>query len=313
MIVFLLNAYIAILVALIWLKIIPVNLFWKLSPLLVLLALLVGFFIPMGWGAPAGAAILGRHSVAITPNVSGEVTDIPVQPNAPLKAGDVLFRIDPTLYEAELHALEAQLRLAQLRLDQMTELAKKQATPEFNVQERQSEVDALQARIQGAKWNLDETTVRAPSDGYVTNVALRKGARVSNLSVAPVMAFIDTSETVLLVEVPQSYARYIAPGQKAEVIFKFLPGEVFSAEVMTVLPAMASGQLFPSGAAIGVLDTNPVPQVVRLKLDDAALADRLPVGSVGEAAIYTDHVKATHVIRKVVLRQKSILNYILPF
>jgi hypothetical protein len=34
--------------------------------------------------------------------------------------------------------------------------------------------------------------VRAPADGYVTNLALRKGARVANLPLSPVMAFIDT-------------------------------------------------------------------------------------------------------------------------
>lgn len=313
MIVFLLNAYIAVLVALIWLKIIPGNLFWKLSPLLVLLLLLVGLFIPMGWGAPAGTAIVGRQSVAIVPNVSGEVVDIPAQPNTPLKAGDVLFRIDPTPYEAQLNALKAQLKLAELRLDQMTELARKQAAPEFNVEQRQSEVDALRAQVEGAEWNLDKTTVRAPADGYVTNVALRKGARVSNLAVAPVMAFIDTSDTILLVEVPQIYARYIAPGQKAEVTFKVLPGQVFPAEVEGVLQAVATGQMSPSGTAIGPLDTTPVPFVARIKLADAQLAERLPGGSIGEAAIYTDHVKVTHVIRKVVLRQKAILNYVLPF
>jgi len=312
MIVFLLNAYIAILVALIWLKVIPGNLFWKLSPLLVLVLLLIGFFIPMGWGAPAGAAIVGRPSVAIVPNVSGEVIDVPAEPNTPLKAGDILFRIDPTPYEAQLNALTAQLSLAELRLGQMTELAQKQAAPEFNVEQRQSEVDALRAQVEGAKWNLDKTTVRAPADGYVTNVALRKGARVSNLAVAPVMAFIDTAETVLLVEVPQNFARFIAPGQKLEVTFKFLPGQVLSGTVETVLQAVASGQMAPSGTAIGPLDTTPAPFVVRVRLADEELARQLPSGSIGEAAIYTDHATVTHVIRKVMLRQKAILNYIWP-
>ena len=48
----------------------------------------------------------------------------------------------------------------------------------FDVQQRESEVDQLKAQLDGAKWNLDKTTVRAPADGYVTNLALRKGARV---------------------------------------------------------------------------------------------------------------------------------------
>lgn len=311
MIVFLLNAYIAILIALIWLNIVPNNLFWKISPLFVLLLLLIGLFIPMGWGAPSGIALVGRQSVAIVPNVAGEVTEVDAQPNTPLKAGDVLFRIDPTTYEAQLHALEAELKLAETRLGQMTELARRQASPEFNVEQRQSEVDQLKAQIEGAKWNLDKTTVRAPADGYVTNLALRKGARVSNAS--PVMAFIDTSETLTLVQVPQIYARYIEPGQKVEVTFKYLPGEVWTGVVETVLQAVSTGQAAPSGTAAPPVDVEAVPFVARVKLDDTTLADRLPAGSTGTAAIYTDHVKATHIIRQVVLRQQAILNYVIPF
>jgi RND family efflux transporter MFP subunit len=310
MIIFLLAVYIAILVTLIKLKIVPDNLFWRLSPLLVWLILLIGLFIPMGWGAPAGMALVGRQSVAITPNVAGEVIEVAAQPNTPMKAGDVLFRIDPAPYEAQLQALKAQLKLAGARLEQMTELARKNASPEFNVEQRQSEVDQLRAQIDGAKWNLDKTTVRAPADGYVTNVVLRKGARVSSAS--PVMAFIDTSDTVILVKVPQIYARYIEPGQKTEVAFDYWPGTVFTGVVERVLPAVATGQSAPSGEAVTAADIKQEPFVVSVKLDDRAIAEKLPGGSFGTAAIYTDHVKVSHIIRQVVLRQKAILNYIIP-
>ena len=85
-------------------------------------------------------------------------------------------------------------------------------------------VDQLKAQLEGAKWNLEKTVVRAPADGYVTNLALSKGARVANLPLSPVMAFIDTSETVLGVEIAQIDTRYIVPGQEVEVTFKLFPG-----------------------------------------------------------------------------------------
>ena len=44
-----------------------------------------------------------------------------------------------------------------------------------------------------------------------------------------------------------------------------------------------------------------------------AIADRVPAGSTGLAAVYTEHIKPAHVIRKVVLRQTAILNYLNPF
>ena len=52
---------------------------------------------------------------------------------------------------------------------------------------------------------------------------------------------------------------------------------------------------------------------VRVKLDDGKLAASLPAGTVGTAAIYTPHIKPSHIIRKVILRQFAILNYVNPF
>ncbi len=313
MIVVLLNVYLVILFLLVKLHIVRFNLFWKVSPFIVFLLLLIGLFIPMGWGAPQGSSVVIRNSVAIVPDVAGEVIDVPVVANAPLKAGDVLFRIDPTPYDAQVKAIQAQLKLSATRLAQMTQLFERDSGRGFDVEQRQSEVDQLTAQLEGAQWNLDKTTMRAPADGYVTNVALRKGARVANLPLSPVIAFIDTSNTLIGVEIAQIYARYVAPGQPVEVTFKYLPGQVFTGKVETVLQAIATGQVQTSGLAVQSKEIEAAPFVVRIRLDDATLADRLPAGSAGTAAIYTDRVKAAHVIRKVLLRQIAITNYVNPF
>jgi RND family efflux transporter MFP subunit len=267
----------------------------------------------MGWGAPQGSAVVVRNSVAIVPDVAGEVIDVPVAANVPLKAGDVLFRIDPTPYDAQVKAIQAQLKLSTTRLAQMTQLFERDSGRGFDVEQRQSEVDQLKAQLEGAQWNLDKTTIRAPADGYVTNVALRKGARVANLPLSPVMAFIDTSNTLIGVELAQIDARYVAPGQAVEVTFKYLPGQVFTGKVETVLQAIATGQVQTSGLAVQSKGIEAAPFVARIRLDDAALADRLPAGSTGTAAIFTDRVKAAHVIRKVLLRQIAITNYVNPY
>jgi RND family efflux transporter MFP subunit len=313
MIVVLLNVYLVILFVLVHFKIVPFNMFWKVSPVIVLLLLLVGLFIPMNWGAPQGNALVVRYSVSIVPDVAGEVLEVPVEPNQPLKAGDVLFRIDPVPYEAQLRALTAQLKFHELRLEQMEQLASTGSGRAFDVEQRQAEVDQLKAQVTGAQWNLDKTVVRAPADGYVTNLALRKGARVANLPLAPVMAFIETSETIIGVEVEQIAARYVAPGQPVEVTFKFMPGTVYTGKVDAVLQAISTGQTQTSGTAVVPKAVQAAPFVVRVKLDDTDFANRLPAGATGTAAIYTEHVKAAHVIRKVLLRQVAILNYINPF
>jgi hypothetical protein len=67
------------------------------------------------------------------------------------------------------------------------------------------------------------------------------------------------------------------------------------------------------GLAVAPTSVQAVPFIVRFKLDDQEVTQRLPAGSTGLAAIYTDQVKASHVIRQVVLRQTAILNYVNPF
>lgn len=313
MIVFLLNVYLVLLFIMVKVGIIRFNLFWKISPVIVLLLLLIGLFIPMNWGAPQGSAIVIRPSVAIVSNVAGEVVDVPVEPNAKVSANDVLFKIDPIPYQAEVDGIEAQLKLAEMRLSQMTQLLERDSGRAFDVQQRQSEVDELRAKLANAKWNLDKTVTRAPSDGFVTNVALRKGARVSNLPLSPVMAFIDTSDTTVGVEINQIDARYIEPGQPVELTFKFSPGEIHTGKVETILQAISEGQVQTSGLAVTPKTIQSAPFAVRVRLDDQAFAAKLPAGSAGDAAIFTDHVKAAHIIRKVLLRQVAILNYINPF
>jgi multidrug resistance efflux pump len=127
------------------------------------------------------------------------------------------------------------------------------------------------------------------------------------------MAFIDTSETIVGVEIQQIFARYIEAGQPVEVTFKFLPGRVFTGKVVTVLESVASGQVVASGNAVTPRQIASAPFVVRVKLDDDKLAASLPSGSAGDAAIYTERIKPAHIIRKVILRQIAILNYVNPF
>lgn len=284
-----------------WLSIIPYE-----------LILIIGFFIPMQWGAPTGAVTTMAYSVRITPNVNGEVTEVPVETDKPVRQGDVLFKIDPSLYQATLDGLIAKLMLAETRLKQSQELAKQKAGSIYELQAYQAEVDGLNAQIASAEWNLAETVVRAPSDGIVTYVGLRPGARVANLPLFSAMAFVDTSDPLLGAQIPQNFSPHIEPGQDAEVTFKARPGKIYSARVMYVLPAIAQGQLQVTGLAAQPFSTTPGPFFVRLKLNDPEIEAALLPGSIGSVAIYTSKVKVAHVIRRVMIRMEAIMNYIDP-
>src|SRR5262245_63799242 len=100
MMIAIMSVYLALLFAAVWIGVIRFNTFWKVSPLILLLFLNLALFIPMGWGAPQGKALVYRNAVSIVPDVAGEVTEVPVAANTPLKAGDVRVKDDPTPYQA---------------------------------------------------------------------------------------------------------------------------------------------------------------------------------------------------------------------
>ncbi|SFC35802.1 Barrel-sandwich domain of CusB or HlyD membrane-fusion [Bosea sp. CRIB-10] len=143
----------------------------------------------------------------------------------------MLFRIDPLPFQSQVDAIAAQLKSRETRLAEMTQLQSRGTGRAFDVEQREAEIDRPKVQLVGARWNLDKTTVRAPADGYVTNLALRKGARVGNLPPSPVMAFIDTSDTIVGVEINQIDARYVAAAQPVELAFKRVPGAVQAGKV----------------------------------------------------------------------------------
>jgi multidrug resistance efflux pump len=314
-IAFLTLIYVAALFLAVKVGIIKLTTFWKISPVLWMVLLFFVLFVPMQWGAPAGAVLMYRPVVEIVPNVNGVVEEVPVRALMKLEKGDVLFTIDPTQYQARVDQLEAQIKLSQANLARAQDLMKRGVGRQLDVDIYSAEVDSYTAQLQNARWELDSTVVRAPEKGKVVALSLRPGQRVANLPLRSWVAFVEHGYRRLAVGIPQSRLRYIEPGQEAEVVLRLLPGRTLSATVTSIVNINPSAQLQPSGLLPNApMPTDPaLPYAVILELDDESidLLD-IPGGAVGTAAIYTDSVAATHVIRKVMMRMEAWMNYIVP-
>ena len=131
------------------------------------------------------------------------------------------------------------------------------------------------------------------------------------------MSFVVSEDPTMGVGIPQYALRHIETGQKMEVTFKIYPGKIFPATVDELTLVSSQGQLQPSGQVMSAPgeSQSTVPFGVRFRLDDGAELDssKFPGGAVGTAAIYTEKVRATHVIRRVMIRMDAWLNYIRPF
>jgi len=177
-------------------------------------------------------------------------------------------------------------------------------------------VARLEAQLRKSEYELEQTQVRAPADGYVMGLTLQTGQRVSNLPLRSWMAFIPVINRRIAVAIPQTRIRHVRAGQEAEVAFAFLPGEILTARVETAVPMNVSGQLPPSGTLPSLKThyaSNEVMAVTLLLDEPRPELDTLPGGADGTAAIYTDSVSATHVIRRIMIRMDAWLNYIKPF
>jgi multidrug resistance efflux pump len=230
-----------------------------------------------------------------------------------MKKGEVLFRIDPTPYRLQVEELQAQLTLAQTRLRQSRELAGTGAGNRFDVERYETESAQYQAKLASARWELDQTTVHAPADGTPINVQLRRGSMAVPFPVAPSMTFVENEHQIIAL-FHQNELHQVAPGDEAEVALKTLPGKVLKAKVDSIVWAQGQGQLTVSGVLpqTGVAPQVPGRFAVKLDLEEKDLATFLAAGAAGDAAIYTQHLEAIHIIRKVVLRVGSYLNYLIP-
>ena len=314
MIVFLTLIYVGALFLAVKLGLIRMNSFWKVSPVLWMVGLFFVLFVPMQWGAPSGAVNNYQTVMEIIPNVTGEVNTVDARPLELLSKGDPIFTIDSTQYEAKVEQLEAQLVLSQANLQRAEELMERGVGRQLDVDIYTAESDSLRAQLHNARWELENTVVRAPADGYVAAFTLRPGQRVANLPLRSWVAFVER-ESNLVVGIPQSRLRFVKPGQEVEIALRFSPGQVVKGTVDRIVDVNAAAQLIPSGVLPSVpTPADPaLPFGVVIELDeDSRKLTAIPGGAVGTAAIYTDSVTATHVIRRIMLRMEAWINYIKP-
>ena len=145
-----------------------------------------------------------KYVVQVIPQVKGRVIEVPAEGNRPMKKGDVLFRIDPTPYELDVKALEAQLASAEgsandlreqlkvakgntaalrsqidlttLRVKQYEELSASGAGNRFDLEKAQADLANLQGQVASAiaQEARAEAQLAAVVDGDLASVATIK-------------------------------------------------------------------------------------------------------------------------------------------
>jgi multidrug resistance efflux pump len=173
-------------------------------------------------------------------------------------------------------------------------------------------VARLQADLQSAEFDLSETTLKAPTNGYVTQLFLRPGMMASPST--PTMVFIHNDDVVFSASFSQTTLQRVRSGDEVEIAFDGIPGHIVKGKVNAVIDAIAQGQLQAGGNLLDPEDRSKVTgrALTRIDITDDLTAFQLPAGATGQVAVYTDNWRPVAAIRRILLRMKSWMNYVLP-
>jgi len=174
-----------------------------------------------------------------------------------------------------------------------------------------AQIAQIRAQLESAKWDLEQTTTRSPCDCYVVNLALRPGGFVAGLPVNPVMTLVEATGTVVALY-RQNELHKVEPGNEAEFALETYPGRIIKAKVNSIVWASGAGQIQTSGTIpiAGVLTAPSQRFAVKFDVDDRDKDLFLAAGAAGDAAIYTEHAQFLHILRKVIIRVGSYMNYL---
>src|SRR4029078_12374398 len=148
-------------------KLLPWNITSQVIVVTIPIIMLTVLILFMNICSPSSPDVGAQNYVSpIVPRVTGQVTDVPIEPNRPIKKGDVLFKIDPIPFEAAVNAAEAPLRgakdqlnnavnkkaaltpridLAKKRVEQFTQLAATGAGKRADLEQAQSDLGRLES------------------------------------------------------------------------------------------------------------------------------------------------------------------------
>jgi multidrug resistance efflux pump len=174
-----------------------------------------------------------------------------------------------------------------------------------------AQIASAEAQLADAKWKLSEATVYAPADGYAINLQLRVGSTASAFAGFPVMSFVENEHWIIAL-FGQNELRAIEPGNEAEIALKTYPNRIVKCKVDSIVWATGTGQL-PFGGALSQPGSPPMlnKYAVKLALDEKDKDVFLAAGAVGQGAVYTDSFEMIHIVRKVILRVGTKLDWLI--
>jgi multidrug resistance efflux pump len=210
-------------------------------------------------------ASVTANIVGIAPRISGPIVKIAVTDNQFVKAGDLLFEIDPVPYQDQVDSTEAQSIHTAAYLARLQKLAPSNAITKEQLDDAIASDKSAKASLDTARYNLDGCRVLAPFDGFITNLNISNGAYAHAAS--EVITMVDVRDWYVIANFRESLLQHIEPGMTADVYLMSKPNVKYHGVVEGIGRAVV-----PEEAP----QLSGLPNVAR-ELNWVRLAQRFPV------------------------------------
>jgi len=260
--------------------------------------------------------VVARRQATISAQIIGTLTEVSVDEGAHVKQGQVLARLDPTAYQAQLDSATAQYAAAQAgvvkaratlqqdranaaRMDAVVArgyVSKQDAqqantlvdTDKAGLDAEIKQAQAAKDQVRAAQVNVDFTIIRAPFDGVVTDKAAEVGEIVSPYTsggggiAGGLATIVDMNSLEVDVDVNEAYISRVVPGMPVEAVLDAYPDWKIPAHVIAIIPsADKSKATVKVRIALDQKDPRIIPQMgVRVSFLEKKDANRKPLPGV---------------------------------
>ena len=260
--------------------------------------------------------VVARRQATISAQIIGTLTQVSVDEGAHVRQGQILARLDPTAYQAQLDSTKAQYAAAQAGVIKARAILQQDranaarmnavvargyvskqdaqqantlvATDKAGLDVAIKQAQAAKDQVQAAKVNLDFSIIRAPFDGVVTDKAAEVGEIVSPYTAGGggiaggLATIVDMNSLEVDVDVNEAYISRVVPGMPVEAVLDAYPDWKIPAHVIAIIPsADKSKATVKVRIALDQKDPRIIPQMgVRVSFLEKKDANRKPLPGV---------------------------------
>jgi multidrug resistance efflux pump len=259
-------------------------------------------------GAKQQAEILKSNYEQATANVAGLTTQVAFNTKRNADIQKLAEEGADTQFQAQDRQNQAETTQAQLNVAKAAQQGAKLAM-DSQIGGVNTTVAQLQAQLDNANWELSQTTVRAPADGYVTVVALTVGDRA--LQARSAMSFIVEKEIALVGMFSQNGFETIKEGAAVDIVFDNAPGRIYHAKITAIPKGIGQGQIAVSGTlartnALGGATVFPA----EISIPDGMSRDTLRLGMSGSATAFSEKAGVIGLLASILVWVSSYTAYL---